>query len=89
MFYAKRNRRSVLKERKCILENDQRSVTHYSQTKEPLRLFNVSVIEADLDSTALYDDESSYPFTFFPLEICQHRIMSSLELKRNLLKQQL
>ena len=56
MFYAKRNRRSVLKERKCILGNDQRSVTRYSQTKEPLRLFNVSVIEADLDSTALYDD---------------------------------
>lgn len=65
MFYAKRNRRSVLKERKCILGNDQRSVTRYSQTKEPLRLFNVSVIEADLDSTALYDDESSYPFIFF------------------------
>ena len=48
-----------------MLGNDQLSVTHFSQTKEPLRLFILSVIEADLDSTALYDNESSYPFIFF------------------------
>lgn len=49
------------------------SLTHYSQTKEHLRLLIVSFIEVDLDSSALYDDGLPYSFSFFPLETCQHR----------------